>query len=395
MVVFNYLVCNAGTCPLTNAVVTDDNGTPGNLADDFTVSVPNLGIGECQTVQSAPITMSSPPICTSTRLNIACVNGTAPDGSIVSDCDDAELCTPPVCGDYIVNQPGEECDGTDDAACPGQCQADCTCPRGGEGCAPGYWKQADIDNVFRGNTQHYCNWDEAYEPGDLFENTCADCGGVVCFADAFDDYSLIEVLHQPKDIKPSQLRNLGFHTVAALLNAASTNVNFGLSECEVINGFNAAYAAFQGRGDKADLADAHSLFSNFNECGAGTCEADDPHCCPIGNCRCSDSGDKCLDESTCTDPGTATCGGRSDRDDDCCGTTEGCPCAFQCATAPVITGGTQESRGSDVGLVDDASSETAGSFGPSVGGCGMVGMVSLFVLLVGLIGLRSTRARRQ
>ena len=31
------------------------------------------------------------------------------------------------CGDDMVNQEGEECDGTDDAACPGRCRPDCTC----------------------------------------------------------------------------------------------------------------------------------------------------------------------------------------------------------------------------------------------------------------------------
>jgi hypothetical protein len=31
------------------------------------------------------------------------------------------------CGDFTV-QPPETCDGTDDAACPGLCRADCTCP---------------------------------------------------------------------------------------------------------------------------------------------------------------------------------------------------------------------------------------------------------------------------
>jgi len=34
----------------------------------------------------------------------------------------------PVCGDNHVNQPSEQCDGTDSAACPGACRADCTCP---------------------------------------------------------------------------------------------------------------------------------------------------------------------------------------------------------------------------------------------------------------------------
>jgi cysteine-rich repeat protein len=37
---------------------------------------------------------------------------------------------PPTCGDGHVNQPQEECDGADDAACPGQCTDTCTCPTG-------------------------------------------------------------------------------------------------------------------------------------------------------------------------------------------------------------------------------------------------------------------------
>ena len=36
--------------------------------------------------------------------------------------------TSPICGDYVVNQPEEECDGTDDANCPGGCGLLCTCP---------------------------------------------------------------------------------------------------------------------------------------------------------------------------------------------------------------------------------------------------------------------------
>ncbi len=39
-------------------------------------------------------------------------------------------CAPPapVCGDNIVNQPSEQCDGTSSAACPGLCSPTCTCP---------------------------------------------------------------------------------------------------------------------------------------------------------------------------------------------------------------------------------------------------------------------------
>ncbi len=33
------------------------------------------------------------------------------------------------CGDGTVNAPQEQCDGSDDSACPGACRADCTCPQ--------------------------------------------------------------------------------------------------------------------------------------------------------------------------------------------------------------------------------------------------------------------------
>jgi cysteine-rich repeat protein len=36
-------------------------------------------------------------------------------------------CLPPLCGDDILD-PGEACDGSDDLACPGECLAECTCP---------------------------------------------------------------------------------------------------------------------------------------------------------------------------------------------------------------------------------------------------------------------------
>jgi len=41
---------------------------------------------------------------------------------------DYEYATAPVCGDHVVNQTVEECDGPDDSTCPGLCMADCTCP---------------------------------------------------------------------------------------------------------------------------------------------------------------------------------------------------------------------------------------------------------------------------
>lgn len=48
--------------------------------------------------------------------------------------DDVE--SAPVCGDEAVNSPDEECDGADDASCPGLCNADCSC--GSEGSSWGW-----------------------------------------------------------------------------------------------------------------------------------------------------------------------------------------------------------------------------------------------------------------
>ncbi len=37
---------------------------------------------------------------------------------------------PAICGDNVVNQPSEQCDGSDNGACPGPCLPDCTCKPG-------------------------------------------------------------------------------------------------------------------------------------------------------------------------------------------------------------------------------------------------------------------------
>ncbi len=51
----------------------------------------------------------------------------------VSTKKEAEVCLPavlnPACGDNKVNQASEECDGTSDSACPGQCSTNCGCWR--------------------------------------------------------------------------------------------------------------------------------------------------------------------------------------------------------------------------------------------------------------------------
>jgi hypothetical protein len=58
------------------------------------------------------------------------------------------------------------------------------------------------------------------------------------------------------------LEQLGRHTVAALLNAQSADVNYGFTTAEVINAFN---AVFPGTDDQ--YRSLKDMFAFFNEIG--------------------------------------------------------------------------------------------------------------------------------
>jgi hypothetical protein len=92
-------------------------------------------------------------------------------------------------------------------------------PPGGEGCTPGYWKQ----------TQHFDSW-EGYTPGQLFSSV---------FEDAFPGMTLLQVLSQGGG--GTGAKALGRHVVAALLNSASSGVNYDMTTQEVIDAFNAVF----------------------------------------------------------------------------------------------------------------------------------------------------------
>lgn len=108
---------------------------------------------------------------------------------------------------------------------------------GSAGCTPGFWKQP----------HHYEFWTAPYTPSTLF-------GSV--FANAFPEQSLVQVVAQGG----GGLNALGRHTVAALLNAASPDVDYGMSAASVIAAFNAAFAS----GEYEELKD---LFEARNERG--------------------------------------------------------------------------------------------------------------------------------
>lgn len=109
----------------------------------------------------------------------------------------------------------------------------------GEGCTPGYWKQP----------QHFDSWTTPYTPDTLFS---------AVFEDAFPGKTLLQVLR----LRGGGLKALGRHTVAALLNAASTNVSYDLTPSEVIADFNGVFP-----GTKADYNALKDTFEDFNEQG--------------------------------------------------------------------------------------------------------------------------------
>jgi hypothetical protein len=89
---------------------------------------------------------------------------------------------------------------------------------GGEGCTPGYWKQK----------QHFDSWPSPYTPGTQFSSV---------FEDAFPGQTLLDVLKTGG----GGLAALGRHTVAALLNAASSGVDYDFSVADVIDNFNRVF----------------------------------------------------------------------------------------------------------------------------------------------------------
>jgi len=143
----------------------------------------------------------------------------------------------PYCGDGIIDD-GEQCDDGNNVDGDG-CSAECTFESGDDGCTPGYWKQS----------QHFDSWTAPYTPETLFGDV---------FDDAFPGKTLLDVAKKGG----GGLNALGRHSVAALLNAASGDVTYGVDEAGVISQFNDAYP-----GEKSDYNSVKDGFEVLNELG--------------------------------------------------------------------------------------------------------------------------------
>ncbi len=230
-----YIVGGIGT---GNWIVTVDPATlnPGATSSTRTVLVTldNPFVTGQDLLVDDPACREVVPFCGDGTLDAgeACDDGNNIDGDGCS----ANCTVEAFCGDGTLD-PGEQCDDGNTVNGDG-CSALCSNEGGGEGCTPGYWKQR----------QHFDSYPAGYSPSMLF----VDVFGV----DAFPNKTLLQVLGQGG----GGLKALGRHAVAALLNAASGDVDYDRTPSEVISSFNAAWAA-------GSYETLKNVFETFNEQG--------------------------------------------------------------------------------------------------------------------------------
>ncbi len=111
---------------------------------------------------------------------------------------------------------------------------------GGEGCTLGYWKQQ----------HHFDSWPAPFSPTTQFASV---------FANAFPGRTLVQVLR----LNGGGLNALGRQAVAALLSAASADVDYDLAVADVITAFNAAYAS----ADRRTITNQKDVFDMLNNQG--------------------------------------------------------------------------------------------------------------------------------
>lgn len=112
-----------------------------------------------------------------------------------------------------------------------------TLPRGGEGCTPGFWRQA----------HHYDSW-AGFSPGDDYETVF----GVDAIFDA--------TLGQAAKLGGGGEYALARHAVAALLNSTDPDVDYSFTTAQVIDLVQDAYAT-------GDFEDAKDMLADANEEG--------------------------------------------------------------------------------------------------------------------------------
>ena len=191
---FTYVVTNTGGTALADVVVTDDNYTPACPCDDYLpdpIEEDGYNVGDAD--QDGLLDVGESWLYTATETVTKCQHVNV--GTVVAT---------PV--DESGNVIGDDVTDSDPAHYKGVCE-----PQGDfQGLTPGFWKQP----------HHFKFWTD-YQTDDKY----ADVFGV----DLGCDLTLLDALRA----KGGGMNALLRHSVAALLNAANTNVNYRYSVEEV------------------------------------------------------------------------------------------------------------------------------------------------------------------
>jgi hypothetical protein len=123
-------------------------------------------------------------------------------------------------------------------------------PAGGEGCTPGYWKQS----------QHFGNWPAGYVPTGAGATDFDAALGVDAFT---PNMTLLQAL----GLSGGGIKALARHAAAALLNAASDAVDYGMTVDEV-------KALVQSAIVSGDYASAQTRLAALNESGCSLSRAE-------------------------------------------------------------------------------------------------------------------------
>ncbi|HSG09995.1 MAG TPA: hypothetical protein VLA36_16665, partial [Longimicrobiales bacterium] len=120
-----------------------------------------------------------------------------------------------------------------------------------EGCTPGYWRQP----------QHFDSW-EGYLPTDLLSQYF-DLPATLERPESGVDPASLDLL-DAVTLRGGKINAVTRHAVAAILNAASSGVNYDLSEGEIVALYNQAVATGSWKDALATLVEFNEQFCGLN-----------------------------------------------------------------------------------------------------------------------------------
>jgi hypothetical protein len=204
---FTLVVTNPGQTPLAQVTIIDDNGTPGNTADDRTFTTPASGDTDNDGLLDVGETWTYSYVTTA-------VAGTITNNAVVTGKNAFNLAQTVTDEDPANYATGTQPPPPDQPKIDIEKYVKANVAINYEGKTPGYWKQS----------QHFDDW-VGYSPSDKFKDVFG-----VTDPSCNKNLTLLQALQRGG----GGYEALGRHAVAALLNASHPNIAYLYSKPEVI-----------------------------------------------------------------------------------------------------------------------------------------------------------------